>query len=122
MRELRNIVIRLTAKHPGHGRSSKRPGSEAELDLAGRTAWIDRPTAAEIADSDMENAPVRRPVCRLQQPEPRSASTATAGRNRANYIEAALRLAHGNVSQAARLLGINRTTLYNRMESFAREQ
>jgi two-component system nitrogen regulation response regulator GlnG len=38
-----------------------------------------------------------------------------------SYIEAALRLAHDNVSQAARLLGINRTTLYNRMESFARE-
>jgi transcriptional regulator of acetoin/glycerol metabolism len=37
-------------------------------------------------------------------------------------LQAALRLAHGNVSQAARLLGINRTTLYNRMESFAREQ
>ncbi|SBT07762.1 hypothetical protein PROAA_2310023 [Candidatus Propionivibrio aalborgensis] len=33
-----------------------------------------------------------------------------------------MRLAHGNVSQAARLLGINRTTLYNRMESFAKEQ
>ena len=39
-----------------------------------------------------------------------------------NFIEAALQLAHGNVSQAARLLGINRTTLYNRMESFARGQ
>ena len=39
-----------------------------------------------------------------------------------DYIEAALRLTHGNVSQAARLLGINRTTLYNRMESFAKEQ
>ena len=38
-----------------------------------------------------------------------------------NYIESALRLTHGNVSQAARLLGINRTTLYNRMESFAKE-
>ena len=38
------------------------------------------------------------------------------------YVEAALRLAHGNVSQAARLLGINRTTLYNRMESLAKEQ
>lgn len=38
------------------------------------------------------------------------------------YIDAALKLAHGNVSQAARLLGINRTTLYNRMESFLKEQ
>jgi len=33
------------------------------------------------------------------------------------YIEAALRLAKGNVSQAAKLLGINRTTLYSRMGS-----
>ena len=33
------------------------------------------------------------------------------------YIEAALRLTRGNVSQAAKLLGINRTTLYSRMSS-----
>ena len=32
-----------------------------------------------------------------------------------SYIEAALRLTRGNVSQAAKLLGINRTTLYSRM-------
>ena len=31
------------------------------------------------------------------------------------YIEAALRLSRGNVSQAAKLLGINRTTLYGRL-------
>jgi DNA-binding NtrC family response regulator len=31
------------------------------------------------------------------------------------YIQAALRLAHGNVSQAAKILGINRTTLYSRL-------
>jgi two-component system nitrogen regulation response regulator GlnG len=34
-----------------------------------------------------------------------------------SYIEAALELSGGNVSQAARRLGINRTTLYNRMEN-----
>jgi DNA-binding NtrC family response regulator len=33
-----------------------------------------------------------------------------------SYIRAALQLTHGNVSQAAKLLGINRTTLYSRME------
>jgi DNA-binding NtrC family response regulator len=33
------------------------------------------------------------------------------------YIEAALRLTRGNVSQAAKLLGVNRTTLYSRMSS-----
>ena len=34
-----------------------------------------------------------------------------------SYIEAALRLTRGNVSQAAKLLGVNRTTLYSRMGS-----
>ena len=33
------------------------------------------------------------------------------------YIEAALRLTRGNVSQAAKLLGVNRTTLYSRMNA-----
>jgi transcriptional regulator of acetoin/glycerol metabolism len=37
------------------------------------------------------------------------------------YIQAALKLSHGNVSQAARLLGVNRTTLYNRMEVLERD-
>ena len=37
-----------------------------------------------------------------------------------SYIEAALELCNGNVSHAARRLGINRTTLYNRMESWHR--
>ena len=36
-------------------------------------------------------------------------------------LEATLRQAHGNVSQEARRLGINRATLYNRMESLSRE-
>jgi len=38
------------------------------------------------------------------------------------YIEAAQQLAHDNMSQAARLLGINRTTLYNRIDTLAREK
>ena len=31
------------------------------------------------------------------------------------YIETALRLGGGNLSKAARLLGVNRTTLYSRL-------
>jgi DNA-binding NtrC family response regulator len=38
-----------------------------------------------------------------------------------SYIQAALRLTGGNVSQAAKLLGINRTTLYSRMQTDAGE-
>ncbi|WP_374358430.1 helix-turn-helix domain-containing protein, partial [Chitinimonas sp.] len=33
------------------------------------------------------------------------------------YIDAALTLAEGNMAQAARLLGMNRTTLYSRLDS-----
>jgi DNA-binding NtrC family response regulator len=33
------------------------------------------------------------------------------------YIDAALDIAQNNISEAAKLLGINRTTLYSRMES-----
>ena len=36
------------------------------------------------------------------------------------YIEAAQQLAHDNMSQAARLLGVNRTTLYNRIDMLER--
>jgi DNA-binding NtrC family response regulator len=36
------------------------------------------------------------------------------------YIEAAIELSAGNMSQAARRLGINRTTLYNRLEGWSR--
>ena len=36
------------------------------------------------------------------------------------YIDAALRLTRGNISQAAKLLGVNRTTLYSRIECQAK--
>ena len=35
------------------------------------------------------------------------------------YIDAALALTHGNLTRAAKLLGIHRTTLYSRMQSHA---
>jgi DNA-binding NtrC family response regulator len=33
------------------------------------------------------------------------------------YIEAAMKMTHGNLSQAAKLLNVNRTTLYSRMNA-----
>jgi len=32
------------------------------------------------------------------------------------YVDAAMKITHGNLSQAAKLLGINRTTLYSRIQ------
>ena len=53
---------------------------------------------------------------RLQDGQPFNLDAALAEMERA-YIEAAISLADGNISQAARRLGINRTTLYSRMEA-----
>ena len=115
VRELRNIAIRLTAKYPGQIVQSSE--LEAELDLQ------DAPPAPVTPDSasNTENTElIASASLRLQQPEPFRLDRLLAETER-NYIEAALRLVNGNVSQAARLLGLNRTTLYNRMESFAKE-
>ena len=35
-----------------------------------------------------------------------------------SYVEAALSMTHGNLSQAAKMLGVNRTTLYSRMQTY----
>ncbi|MFT3847544.1 MAG: sigma-54 dependent transcriptional regulator [Propionivibrio sp.] len=116
VRELRNIVIRLTAKYAG--RTVEASDLETELDLQDepppdpvRSTGSDRDTGAFVLAANQ----------RLLQTEPFSLDRHLAETER-SFIEAALQLAHGNVSQAARLLGINRTTLYNRMESFARGQ
>lgn len=116
VRELRNIVIRLTAKHPGQVVSYTE--LESELDLLDEPPIPLRNQAGteQQSDADVDTA-----ARRLQQREPFDLDRMLRETERA-YIDAALKLAHGNVSQAARLLGINRTTLYNRMESFAKEQ
>ena len=117
VRELRNIVIRLTAKFPGQLVDG--PMLEAELDLQDENGELPHPSLS--GDEMPDDALIVAAQERLQRPEPFSLSQLLAETER-SYIESALRLAHGNVSRAARLLGINRTTLYNRMESLARER
>jgi DNA-binding NtrC family response regulator len=38
------------------------------------------------------------------------------------FIDAAMELTHGNISEAAKLLGLNRTTLYSRMEALQKHK
>ena len=117
VRELRNIVIRLMAKYPGQVVSRRL--LEDELDLQDETP-ASATAVTPISTSQESPVLIAQASLRLQQAEPFSLDHLLAETER-SYIEAALRLSHDNVSQAARLLGINRTTLYNRMESFARE-
>ena len=43
----------------------------------------------------------------------------TLARWERGYVEAALELTQGNLARAAKLLGVNRTTLYSRMQHYA---
>jgi DNA-binding NtrC family response regulator len=100
VRELRNIVIRLSAKYPGQR------VSRAELDAELETGVITRQIDEGDADAAAEQQ-LRAPGFRLDE---------SLDAYERRYIQAALRLGDGNLSQAARLLGINRTTLYSRMQ------
>lgn len=99
VRELRNIVIRLGAKYPGQRVDAERLAPELELDYA------DGQAEAGVATDELEQR-IRAPGFRLDD---------ELGALERRYIEAALRLGDGNLSRAARLLGVNRTTLYSRV-------
>ncbi|HEX7218568.1 MAG TPA: sigma-54 dependent transcriptional regulator [Burkholderiales bacterium] len=99
VRELRNIVIRLAAKYPGQRLSVAE--LEPELDL--QSVVQEKTSLVDEAVRQLE----RGGQFDLDQ---------TLKAWERSYIEAALRLTRGNVSQAAKLLGINRTTLYSRLE------
>src|SRR5687767_2832731 len=101
VRELRNIVLRLTAKYPGQRVSVAE--LEPEFDLEIETG--EKESLLEQAARQLERGG-----------GPFDLDQTLKAWERA-YIEAALRLTRGNVTQAAKLLGINRTTLYSRMGS-----
>ena len=102
VRELRNVVIRLTTKYAGQRVSMAE--LEPELDLE-----APHPGSAAAAGAIVEQA-----VRQLERSGSFNLDETLRAWER-GYIEAALRLTRGNVSQAAKLLGVNRTTLYSRM-------
>lgn len=111
VRELKNIVIRLQTKHPGTTVDAALLADE--LDRDHRTS---APPKAPTTTLDAFDTRVSEATAQLQTDPAFSLDDALKTQERA-YVEAALRLADGNVSKAARLLGINRTTLYNRMDT-----
>jgi len=116
VRELRNIVIRLATKYPG--RKVSLPELEDELDSQpddasfGSLAWLPPRDMSELSDIALRHLE-QRGQFNLDD---------TLQRWEQAYVQAALRITHGNVSQAAKLLGVNRTTLYNRMEVLERSK
>ena len=107
MRELKNIVIRLSAKYAGHELEPADIEAEFDLEPDADRAGIEPPSLADLARS------------RLQKEKHFNLDDMLRETEQA-FVEAALSLAHGNVSNAAKLLGINRTTLYSRMDVFGK--
>jgi DNA-binding NtrC family response regulator len=115
VRELRNIVIRLITKHggttvtPDHLRS--------ELDLETLDDVTPTPAIAHDFKATLEAA------CRhLQSQQEGFDLDHTLQQWERGYVEAALTLTQGNLTRAAKLLGIHRTTLYSRMQHSNRGQ
>ncbi|MCP3688294.1 MAG: sigma-54-dependent Fis family transcriptional regulator [Gammaproteobacteria bacterium] len=98
VRELRNIIIRLSAKYPGQTIKSpilkqEMSGLQKISDDSSRTGWL----TYAMNDDDFE----LNKMLKLVEKE---------------AIDIAMQLNNGNISKAAEMLGVNRTTLYGRMD------
>ncbi len=111
VRELRNVVIRLCTKYAGtrisadllqseFDRESLPPGGTGPALLTDEAALLDIARRQLETDPDFNLDDVLR-------------------RWERGFVEAALALSNGNLSQAAKRLGVHRTTLYSRMQSRA---
>lgn len=105
-RELRNIVIRLATKHPGQMINASL--LESELDLT-------HASSGTIAEDQLNDARFA-----MQQ------GTFNLDDHLMDYtsrhVDMAMDMARGNISEAAKLLGIARTTLYSRIEALQKHR
>jgi DNA-binding NtrC family response regulator len=101
VRELKNIVIRLNAKHAGY--------------------TVSRETLlTELAETEHQSRRERNPRIEIESALaaqgvfPLDARLAV---QELQYIEAAIAIANGNMTEAARMLEVSRSTLYSRLEA-----
>jgi DNA-binding NtrC family response regulator len=98
VRELRNIVIRLSAKYPGQ--TVRRGALEQEM-------IVKRSRQGETSELDMFRHNLHQRGFQLND---------ELKRIEQQYIQLALNDSANNMSKAAALLGVNRSTLYGRLE------
>ena len=111
VRELRNIVIRLSTKYPGQTINSEQLLSEFDWE----EPMTPQPDVGHPTDLKSSVEAARK---HLQTKKGFLLDDALRDLER-SYVEAALDITRGNLSQAAKLLGIHRTTLYSRMQNYA---
>ena len=98
VRELRNIIIRLSAKYPGQ--TIRR--AALELELMAPTSLSDNKDEIAVFRKNLraENFQLNHELKRIEK----------------EYINLALLESSNNMSKAASMLGVNRSTLYGRLE------
>lgn len=111
VRELRNVVIRLTTKFPGQVVNSEQLMGEFDWEEPASTPS----DAVRVGDFQSAMDAARKQL----QARKGFNLDQTLRELEKSYVEAALDITHGNLSQAAKLLGIHRTTLYSRMQTYA---
>lgn len=107
IRELRNITIRLITKYPGLSINAEQLA--AELDLPQTNALengADPLAIARQALQQTDNFNLDNLLLEITS----------------HYFSAAMELTQNNISEAAKLLGLNRTTLYSRMEALQKHR
>lgn len=109
VRELRNIVIRLISKYTGLIVNETQLLSEFDL------VESDQQQSDALPSVNDETGMLAHAQRHLQAQTNVSLDQVIKSWEK-SYVEAAMRLTHGNLSQAAKLLGVNRTTLYSRMQ------
>jgi DNA-binding NtrC family response regulator len=103
-RELRNIVIRLSTKYPGKTVDKHQLQDEFDpMEILSETS--------SAATSESARQQLRQGDFNLDK---------HLREQEGQYIAAALELTAGNISEAAKLLGINRTTLHSRIDANAK--
>jgi DNA-binding NtrC family response regulator len=107
VRELRNIVIRLGAKYPNQPINAEQLSYELENE--------------DLMDDSFElNGGDNQILKELNQADFSLDETLQNWERR--YIDTALQQSGSNLSQAARMLGINRTTLYSKMQRISKNE
>lgn len=107
VRELRNIIIRLIAKYAGQ--TVNETQLAAELDMVGFS------NAQSLTINADQQSLENHAQYHLQTQSNVNLDTVLKTWEKA-YVDAAMKITHGNLTQAAKMLGINRTTLYSRIQ------
>ena len=107
VRELRNVVIRLCTKYAGTQITPLLLQSEFDREVQAPAELT------ELSDESVLLEAARRQI----EADPDFKLDEVLKRWEHGFIEAALAMTNGNLSQAAKRLGVQRTTLYSRMQS-----